>query len=93
MNEDRRRSFLIGGLVVVAIGAAAFFFFNRGEEDTIPSAPNAIYYTGPMKSKSGKNEYSDINGKLLTEAEAKAGRDQWLKDHPKVAEMDKKRTK
>jgi len=89
-KEDKRRNLALGGIGIVVIAAAGYFYMSGGKEEEIKPPPNTIYYTGPMKSKSGKNEYSGPNGELLTEEQAKAGRDQWLKDHPEVAEMNKK---
>lgn len=89
MDPEKQRKVVLGSVGLAVVAVAAYVFLVPKEEE-LPSAPGAIYYTGPMKSKSGSNEYADINGQPMSEEAAKAARDQWLKDHPEVADMEKK---
>ena len=54
MNLNKRQVLLYGCLGVVVIGGAWFFFKPRPKPKvTLDLPPNTMYYTGPMKSKSG----------------------------------------
>ena len=68
MDKPKRMALMSGLLVILA--AVAIFVYARGgaNEKPPPSAPG--YYTGPMKNKSGRDEYSTEDNKLVAKPES-----------------------
>ena len=86
-NPERGRQILmIVGLVAIVLAAGAYVFLGPKDDKGPPVVQGkGIYYTGPMKSKTaGSNDYGTIDGRKLTEAEAKAEEKKWLDAHPEV---------
>jgi hypothetical protein len=83
MAEEKKRWLILGGAGFALIAAAAVLFLSSREDDAIPQPTSGIYYTGPMKAKQGSG-YGTIDGRPMSEAEAKAGVEQWLQNHPQA---------
>ena len=65
MNEQKRTQILVGILVTVAVVAAVYLTASGKSKDEKPPPSASGYYTGPMKNKSGKDEYSTEDNKLV----------------------------
>lgn len=90
-DNPNKRAYLLGGIAVLLLAAAGYVYFGP-KDNPIPEVRQGtgIYYTGPMKSKTaGSNAFGTIDGKLLTEEEAKAAEKKWLEEHPDIANPDK----
>jgi hypothetical protein len=86
-----KRTLIFGGIALVLLGVAAYVFLAPKEEGP-PEVLQAkgIYYTGPMKSKkAGSKDYGSIDGRKLTEEEARAEEKKWLDAHPGIANPGK----
>lgn len=79
VREERRHTLLLCGIAVVLLCVAIYVNYFSGEDSGYPTYPGAIYYTGPMKAKSGVG-YGTIDGKAISEADAKTEADRWLKE-------------
>ena len=91
-ENDGKRNLILGGIAIVLVGVAAYIYLGP-KESPIPDVVQGkgIYYTGPMKSKTaGSKAYGTIDGRKITEEEAKAEEKKWLDAHPEVAQMGKK---
>lgn len=78
-KEERRYTLTLGVIAVLLLGVAIYMHFFAGDDSGYPTGPGVIYYTGPMKAKTGVG-YGTIDGKPISEADAKAAAAQWLKD-------------
>ncbi|MCS6777921.1 MAG: hypothetical protein RMJ43_09800 [Chloroherpetonaceae bacterium] len=62
--EERQRTLVLLGLLLAAIVCAAIFIPRlSSQEKPPPSAPG--YYTGPMKNKSGRDEYATEDNRIV----------------------------
>lgn len=83
MKDEQKRNYILGGVALVAILVAGYFYLSGGEDTAPPTAPGAIYYTGPMKSKNpaAKDMYGNPDGTRVDPAAAKAEIDRWQQEH------------
>lgn len=79
-REEKRLTLLLCGVAVCLLGVAIYVNFFAADDSGYPTHPGAVYYTGPMKAKSGVG-YGTIDGKPISDADAKAQADRWLKDY------------
>lgn len=63
MEERQRTLILLGALLVVVAFAVIFIPRLNNQEKPPPSAPG--YYTGPMKNKSGRDEYATEDNRIV----------------------------
>lgn len=64
MKQPKRMQVMVGILLVLTVFAAVYLTrAGQTEAKPPPSAPG--YYTGPMKNKSGKEEYSTEDNKIV----------------------------
>lgn len=63
MDQKKRVMVLVGVLIAAAVVAIIFIPRASHEEKPPPNAPG--YYTGPMKNKSGRDEYSTEDNKIV----------------------------
>jgi len=79
-KEERTNAFWLGGIAVVLLGVAVYMHFFANREEDYPTYPGAVYYTGPMKAKTGVG-YGTIDGQPITDEEAKAQAKRWLEEY------------
>lgn len=79
-KEERRNAVWLIGVAFVLLGVALYVHFFANRDDEIPTYPGAVYYTGPMKAKTGVG-YGTMDGQPISDEEAKAQAKRWLEDY------------
>lgn len=70
MNERKRMMALVGALLVALV--VAVIIIPRSSQPEKPPPSTSGYYTGPMKNKSGRDEYSTEDNKLVAKPQGAA---------------------
>jgi hypothetical protein len=83
MVAEKRRAGILIGIFIVLVAVAAYVYLGNREDTSLPVNPSGIYYTGPMKSKSGPT-YGTADGRPSTKEEAEAEAAKFFKEHPEL---------
>jgi hypothetical protein len=78
MESSSKRKTVVAGAAafLVAVGAGAYLLLSGGDEGPV-AGPETVYYTGPMKSKSG-DHFGSADGKPASKQEADAAGSRFL---------------